>query len=167
MEEGSLRCDLNVSIAPIATEEEGKKEKYYDDDDILNRTGNRVEVKNLNSIRQVQQAAKYEAILQAFPLPSIHSLVQVQKVHYTKDWQLSQERLLPLFYHLIVSWLPLQQYQTFQLPGDLLSKRLLGNPTVHSHAVIYPLRPVVVQVTSFLSLLFHVRYLEAWILNHF
>ena len=68
MEEGSLRCDLNVSIAPIV-----------DDDDtigILNRTGNRVEVKNLNSIRQVQQAAEYEALRQSkavleddFPTP--------------------------------------------------------------------------------------------------
>ena len=63
MEEGSLRCDLNVSIAKIATKE---KEEYNDNnDDILTRTGNRVEVKNLNSIRQVQQAAKYEAIRQA------------------------------------------------------------------------------------------------------
>jgi aspartyl-tRNA(Asn)/glutamyl-tRNA(Gln) amidotransferase subunit B len=59
MEEGSLRCDLNVSIAPILEQD--------DDDsmiDLLDRTGNRVEVKNLNSMRQVQQAAEYEAIRQ-------------------------------------------------------------------------------------------------------
>ena len=64
MEEGSLRCDLNVSIAKIDTKEE-KEYNNDDNDDILSRTGNRVEVKNLNSIRQVQQAAKYEAIRQA------------------------------------------------------------------------------------------------------
>ncbi len=55
MEDGSLRCDLNVSIAPITDN---------GDNDILKRTGNRVEVKNLNSIRQVQQAAEYEAVRQ-------------------------------------------------------------------------------------------------------
>jgi aspartyl-tRNA(Asn)/glutamyl-tRNA(Gln) amidotransferase subunit B len=57
MEEGSLRCDLNVSITPL--------EDNTQDEDILKLTGNRVEVKNLNSIRQIQQAAKYEAIRQA------------------------------------------------------------------------------------------------------
>jgi aspartyl-tRNA(Asn)/glutamyl-tRNA(Gln) amidotransferase subunit B len=61
MEEGSLRCDLNVSVAPLGDD--------GDDDDssdaeLLSRTGHRVEVKNLNSIRQVQQAAEYEAIRQ-------------------------------------------------------------------------------------------------------
>lgn len=53
MEEGSLRCDLNISIAPLAG-----------DGDILERAGNRVEVKNLNSLRQIQVAAEYEAIRQ-------------------------------------------------------------------------------------------------------
>ena len=53
MEEGSLRCDLNVSIAPVDGE-----------GDILKRTGKRVEVKNLNSLRQIQVAAEYEAIRQ-------------------------------------------------------------------------------------------------------
>lgn len=56
MEEGSLRCDLNVSVAPLLEDDSGM--------DIVERTGNRVEVKNLNSIRQVQQAAEYEAIRQ-------------------------------------------------------------------------------------------------------
>jgi aspartyl-tRNA(Asn)/glutamyl-tRNA(Gln) amidotransferase subunit B len=45
MEEGSLRCDLNVSIALL--------EDDLDDDNsdnLLDRTGHRVEVKNLNSI---------------------------------------------------------------------------------------------------------------------
>lgn len=69
MEEGSLRCDLNVSIAPISTKylitnDDGKNSKDFDDD-ILCRTGLRVEVKNLNSLRQVQQAAEYEALRQA------------------------------------------------------------------------------------------------------
>jgi aspartyl-tRNA(Asn)/glutamyl-tRNA(Gln) amidotransferase subunit B len=67
MEEGSLRCDLNVSIAPIV---EGEVAEFIInnnscDDVIIARTGNRVEVKNLNSVRQVQQAADYEALRQS------------------------------------------------------------------------------------------------------
>ena len=58
MEEGSLRCDLNVSIAPVH------------DGDALPRTelppnvGYRVEVKNLNSLRQIIAATEYEALRQ-------------------------------------------------------------------------------------------------------
>lgn len=67
MEEGSLRCDLNVSIAPLVDEKEEEEDAKSS---ILNRTGNRVEVKNLNSIRQIQQAAEYEAIRQAEAMSS-------------------------------------------------------------------------------------------------
>jgi aspartyl-tRNA(Asn)/glutamyl-tRNA(Gln) amidotransferase subunit B len=64
MEDGSLRCDLNVSVAPINLDDE---EDHDDEnnDDIVSRAGQRVEVKNLNSLRQVQQAAEYEAKRQA------------------------------------------------------------------------------------------------------
>jgi aspartyl-tRNA(Asn)/glutamyl-tRNA(Gln) amidotransferase subunit B len=63
MEDGSLRCDLNVSVALLGDDDGGGGDDSSDTD-LLNRTGNRVEVKNLNSIRQVQQAAEYEAIRQ-------------------------------------------------------------------------------------------------------
>ena len=71
MEEGSLRCDLNVSIAPIIdkdtdTDTDTDTSNNGDgDSDIISRTGHRVEVKNLNSIRQVQLAAEYEALRQS------------------------------------------------------------------------------------------------------
>ena len=45
MEEGSMRCDANISVRP-------KGAKEY---------GNRCEVKNLNSIRNVQRAIEHEA----------------------------------------------------------------------------------------------------------
>jgi len=61
MEDGSLRCDLNVSIAPISDNDAESNKSS----DIVSRTGHRVEVKNLNSIRQVQQAAEYEALRQS------------------------------------------------------------------------------------------------------
>ena len=44
MEEGSLRCDANISVMPLGT-------------DIL---GKRVEIKNMNSIKNVQLAIEYE-----------------------------------------------------------------------------------------------------------
>jgi aspartyl-tRNA(Asn)/glutamyl-tRNA(Gln) amidotransferase subunit B len=61
MEEGSLRVDLNVSVRPIL-------HKNNDDDNndkFQPNLNNRVEVKNLNSLKQVQQAAEYEAVRQA------------------------------------------------------------------------------------------------------
>ncbi|NMM49242.1 Asp-tRNA(Asn)/Glu-tRNA(Gln) amidotransferase subunit GatB [Marinigracilibium pacificum] len=44
MEEGSLRCDANVSIKPVGSE----------------KLGNKVEIKNMNSVRNVQKAIKSE-----------------------------------------------------------------------------------------------------------
>lgn len=65
MEEGSLRCDLNVSVAPLS----GGDHAVEDDDNpflssLPPGTGHRVEVKNLNSIKEVIEAAEHEAIRQ-------------------------------------------------------------------------------------------------------
>jgi aspartyl-tRNA(Asn)/glutamyl-tRNA(Gln) amidotransferase subunit B len=49
MEEGSLRCDANVSIRPVGQ----------------SKLGTRVELKNINSFRFVQQAIDYEVARQA------------------------------------------------------------------------------------------------------
>jgi aspartyl-tRNA(Asn)/glutamyl-tRNA(Gln) amidotransferase subunit B len=54
MEEGSLRCDANVSIRPKGAEQ----------------LGTRVEIKNLNSFRNVQRALDYEIERQAQVLDS-------------------------------------------------------------------------------------------------
>ncbi|MCD7809117.1 MAG: Asp-tRNA(Asn)/Glu-tRNA(Gln) amidotransferase subunit GatB, partial [Erysipelotrichaceae bacterium] len=48
MEEGSMRCDVNISIRPYGKEE----------------LGVRTEIKNLNSISNVQKAIEYEAMRQ-------------------------------------------------------------------------------------------------------
>lgn len=45
MEEGSMRCDANISVRPVGSE----------------KLGTRVEVKNLNSIRHVRKAIEIEA----------------------------------------------------------------------------------------------------------
>ena len=60
MEEGSLRCDANVSLRPLGTE----------------TLGTRTEIKNLNSFRNVQQALAYEAGRQREVLENGGSVVQ-------------------------------------------------------------------------------------------
>ena len=60
MEEGSLRCDVNVSIRPV-----GKKE-----------FGDKVEIKNLNSIANIQKAIDYEISRQAKVLESGKAVTQ-------------------------------------------------------------------------------------------
>jgi aspartyl-tRNA(Asn)/glutamyl-tRNA(Gln) amidotransferase subunit B len=60
MEEGSLRCDVNISIKPI-----GRKE-----------FGTKVEVKNLNSFRNVQKAIDYEIQRQYEVLESGGEVIQ-------------------------------------------------------------------------------------------
>lgn len=49
MEEGSLRCDVNISLRPYGQKEFGTK----------------VEIKNLNSLKNIQEAIDYEAKRQA------------------------------------------------------------------------------------------------------
>lgn len=60
MEEGSLRCDANVSVRLIGQEEFGTK----------------VEVKNMNSIRNVQRAIEFEIIRQIEVLENGGELAQ-------------------------------------------------------------------------------------------
>ena len=65
MEEGSLRCDANVSIRPVGTQ------KY----------GTRVELKNINSFRFVQQAIDYEIQRQAEVLDAGGTVAQQTRLY--------------------------------------------------------------------------------------
>jgi aspartyl-tRNA(Asn)/glutamyl-tRNA(Gln) amidotransferase subunit B len=60
MEEGSFRCDANVSLRPRGAREYGTK----------------VEIKNMNSFRNVQRALEYEVIRQSKALDAGEKLVQ-------------------------------------------------------------------------------------------
>src|SRR5256885_15579154 len=60
MEEGSLRCDANVSLRPRGTAALGTK----------------VEIKNLNSFRNVQRALEFEVRRQAQALDAGERIVQ-------------------------------------------------------------------------------------------
>src|SRR5262245_24582598 len=75
MEEGSLRCDANVSVRPVGTEALGTK----------------VEIKNMNSIRHVQQALAYEAQRQARALEAGERIVQE-----TRLWNPDTERTVSM-----------------------------------------------------------------------
>jgi len=60
MEEGSMRCDANVSLRPVG------REKF----------GTRAEVKNVNSFRNVERAIKYEEKRQAKILDEGGTIIQ-------------------------------------------------------------------------------------------
>ena len=60
MEEGSFRCDANVSIRPV-----GQKE-----------FGTRTELKNMNSFRNVQRALEYEVKRQQYLVENGESIIQ-------------------------------------------------------------------------------------------
>lgn len=60
MEEGSLRADVNISLRPIGTE----------------KLGTKVEIKNMNSIRNIQRAIEFECTRQAAMLDAGETIIQ-------------------------------------------------------------------------------------------
>ena len=66
MEQGSLRCDANVSLRPVGT----------------SPLGTRTETKNVNSLRSVERAVRYEITRQAAVLAGGGRVVQE-----TRHWQ--------------------------------------------------------------------------------
>jgi aspartyl-tRNA(Asn)/glutamyl-tRNA(Gln) amidotransferase subunit B len=70
MEEGSLRCDANVSVRPNGT----------------NRFGTKVEIKNLNSFRYLQKALDYEIERQSRVLSQSGRIIQE-----TRLWDEAQD----------------------------------------------------------------------------
>jgi aspartyl-tRNA(Asn)/glutamyl-tRNA(Gln) amidotransferase subunit B len=75
MEEGSFRCDANLSVRPVGVDELGVK----------------VEIKNLNSIRSVERALRYEAERQRTALEAGETLIQE-----TRHWDEGKGVTLPL-----------------------------------------------------------------------
>jgi aspartyl-tRNA(Asn)/glutamyl-tRNA(Gln) amidotransferase subunit B len=68
MEEGSLRCDANVSVRPAGSQELGVK----------------VEIKNMNSIRSLERALGYEVERQVEALGAGRPLIQETR-HWDED----------------------------------------------------------------------------------
>jgi aspartyl-tRNA(Asn)/glutamyl-tRNA(Gln) amidotransferase subunit B len=68
MEEGSLRCDANVSMRPVGTEELGTK----------------VEIKNMNSVRSLERALVFEISRQTKALEAGEAILQETR-HWNED----------------------------------------------------------------------------------
>ena len=75
MQEGSLRADVNVSVL-----KKGNYEKYLETKD-LSYLGTRCEIKNMNSIRFIQQAIDYEAKRQVGILEDGGEIDQETRLH--------------------------------------------------------------------------------------
>jgi aspartyl-tRNA(Asn)/glutamyl-tRNA(Gln) amidotransferase subunit B len=75
MEEGSFRCDANISIRPVGATELGVK----------------IEIKNMNSFRNVQKALEYEIRRQVRAVAAGERLVQE-----TRLWNADQEITLSM-----------------------------------------------------------------------
>ncbi len=75
MEEGSLRCDANISLRP-----KGQKE-----------LGTKIELKNMNSFRNVQKGLEYEIERQAHLLQKGEVLKQASRL-----WDASRNETLPM-----------------------------------------------------------------------
>jgi aspartyl-tRNA(Asn)/glutamyl-tRNA(Gln) amidotransferase subunit B len=68
MEEGSLRCDANISLRPVGTDPYGTK----------------VEIKNMNSIRSLERALAFEIERQTKALDNGEAIVQETR-HWNED----------------------------------------------------------------------------------
>ncbi len=75
LEEGSLRCDINVSIKPVGQQELGTK----------------VEIKNVNSFRAIQRALEYEIERQIDAVESGEKIIQE-----TRLWKDDQGRTISM-----------------------------------------------------------------------
>ena len=75
LEEGSLRCDVNISLRKLGTE----------------KLGTRAEIKNINSFRSIEKAIQYEIVRQAELLEEGQSVVQE-----TRLWLEEKEETSPM-----------------------------------------------------------------------
>ncbi len=75
MQEGSLRCDVNISIRPVGQEKFGTK----------------VEIKNMNSFSAIQKAIEYEIERQTKALESGETIVQE-----TRLWEEGKQRTVSM-----------------------------------------------------------------------
>ena len=77
MDQGSLRCDVNLSLRPVGQE----------------TFGTRTETKNVNSFKSVEQAARYEIQRQAALLDAGTKIVQETRHFHEKDGSTSPGRV--------------------------------------------------------------------------
>ena len=80
MEQGSMRCDVNLSLRPRAGDPEDSSNQHQLDVPL----GTRTETKNVNSLRSVERAVRYEVCRHAAVLRSGGSIRQETR-HWHED----------------------------------------------------------------------------------
>jgi len=75
MQEGSLRCDVNISVRPVGTD----------------RFGTKVEIKNMNSFNAIERAINYEINRQVAAIESGERIVQE-----TRLWEEGSQRTISM-----------------------------------------------------------------------
>ncbi len=83
MEQGSLRCDVNLSLAPRAVVEKGEA-SITQGARLETSLGTRTETKNVNSLRSVERAVRYEIGRHAAVLSGGGSILQETR-HWHED----------------------------------------------------------------------------------
>lgn len=134
MEEGSLRCDANISLRPVGSE-------------IL---GTRVEIKNINSFRFLQKAIEYEVHRQGIALDNGESLIQETRLwdeakNVTRSMRSKEDahdyRYMPdpdlVWYHVSEEKIALIQSQLPELPAARQSRyETLGISTEEASVLV-------------------------------
>jgi aspartyl-tRNA(Asn)/glutamyl-tRNA(Gln) amidotransferase subunit B len=119
MEEGSLRCDVNVSVMLVGS-------KVF---------GTKVEIKNMNSIRFIQKAIEYEIVRQIEAVESNEKIIQetrnfdpatgrtsgMREKESMNDYRYFAEPDLPPL-HISKEWLQSVKSQMPALPWELFEK---------------------------------------------
>lgn len=119
MEEGSLRCDVNVSVMLVGS-------KVF---------GTKVEIKNMNSIRFIQKAIEYEIVRQIEAVESDEKIIQetrnfdpatgrtsgMREKESMNDYRYFAEPDLPPL-HISEEWIQSVKSQMPALPWELFEK---------------------------------------------
>ncbi len=119
MEEGSLRCDVNVSVMLVGS-------KVF---------GTKVEIKNMNSIRFIQKAIEYEIVRQIEAIESDEKIIQetrnfdpatgrtsgMREKESMNDYRYFAEPDLPPL-HISEEWIQSVKSQMPALPWELFEK---------------------------------------------
>jgi aspartyl-tRNA(Asn)/glutamyl-tRNA(Gln) amidotransferase subunit B len=118
MEEGSLRCDANISVMLKGSKTYGKK----------------VEVKNMNSIRNVQRAIEFEIERQIVEIEAGKEIIsesrQFDTVHFTTHSMRTKEELNDYRYF------PEPDLQPLKISDEWLASITLAMPTLPQQLVL-------------------------------
>lgn len=163
MEEGSLRCDVNISVMPVGS-------KVF---------GTKVEIKNMNSMRFIQKAIEYEIVRQIDAVENNEKIIQetrsfdpatgrtsgMREKESMNDYRYFPE---PDLVPLVISeeWLSSVKAQMPALPWELLAKftKEYGLPEYDAH-VLTDSREVAEYFEATCKFTKHYKAVSNWIMG--